>query len=449
VGIKQDKNPREIALSILYDIEVKGVFADKAVFSSVRNFHLSSVDRRFVQELVFGTTKMRRRLDFVLEQFLERKAEDLTSWIRNILRMGIYQIDFLQKVPHSAAVDESVKLAKRFGHKGTVALVNAVLRSYLRDKGRVSFPARDTNPIQNIALFYSLPDWMVEEWARLFGEEDTVRLCEEFNRKPHLTCRINSLKIDPESLKQQLEMDGVKFKMGRYLDDYIAFESRIDLDRFAPLQRGLVYIQDESAGLPVRLLDPQPGERLLDLCAAPGGKATHMAELTRDQGLIVAVDLSFGKLKILNENCKRLGVQSVISCCADATSFSCHPMDRVLVDAPCSALGTLGGNPDARWRKQKDDPARLQVLQLEILSNAAGLVKEGGVLVYSTCTLSAEENEQVIENFLGRHPDFRLADASDFVPSDVVDDRGMVRTLPHVHKIDGAFACRMEKAAGG
>jgi 16S rRNA (cytosine967-C5)-methyltransferase len=449
VGTKQDSNPRGIALNILYDIEVKGVFADKAVLSSVRDFHLSSLDRRFVQELVFGTTKMRRRLDFILKQFLERKAEDLTPWIRNILRMGIYQIDFLQKVPHSAAVDESVKLAKRFGHKGTVALVNAVLRSYLRDEGRVSFPSRDVDPVQNIALFYSFPDWMVEEWMRLFGEEDTVRLCEEFNRKPHLTCRINSLKADPELLKQQLEVARVKFQMGRYLDNYIALESRIDLDRFGPLQRGLVYIQDESAGLSVQLLDPQPGERLLDLCAAPGGKATHIAELTRDQALIVAVDLNLGKLNILKGNCERLGTRSVVSCCANATDFSCHPMDRVLVDAPCSALGTLGGNPDARWRKQRHDPARLHVLQLEILSNAARLVKEGGVLVYSTCTLSAEENEQVIEEFLSRHLNFRLGDASDFVPSDVVDDQGMVRTLPHVHKIDGAFACRMERGAGG
>jgi 16S rRNA (cytosine967-C5)-methyltransferase len=446
VVTKQDKNPREIALNILYDVEVKGAFADTAVSSSAGDLRLSSVDRRFIQELVFGTTKMRRRLDFVLEQFLERKAEDLTPWIRNVLRMGIYQIDFLQKVPPSAAVNESVKLAKRFGHKGTVALVNAVLRNYLRDKGRVSFPSRETNPVQNIALFYSFPDWMVEEWMILFGEEDTVRLCEEFNRKPHISCRLNSLKTDPDRLEQELEATVVKFKMGRYLDNYITLESRIDLDRFAPLREGLVYIQDESAGLPVKLLDPQPGERLLDLCAAPGGKATHMAELMRDQGLIVAVDLGFGKLKTLSENCRRLEARSVIPCCGDARNFSCHPLDRVLVDAPCTALGTLGGNPDARWRKQKEDPARLHALQTEILLNAAGLVKRGGVLVYSTCTLTAEENEQVIEEFLVRHPDFRLADASDFVPSDVVDDRGMIRTLPHVHKIDGAFACRMERA---
>jgi 16S rRNA (cytosine967-C5)-methyltransferase len=449
VGTKQDKNPRGIALNILYDIEVKGAFADKAVWSSARDFHLSSVDRRFIQESVFGTTKMRRRLDFVLEQFLERKAEDLTPWIRNILRMGIYQAEFLQKVPASAAVDESVKLAKRFGHKGTVALVNAVLRSYLRDKGRVSFPPRDTDPVRNIALFYSFPDWMVEEWIRSFGEEDTVRLCEEFNRRPHLTCRINSLKADPKRLKEKLGMDGLKYKDSRYLDNYILLESKIDLDRFAPLQDGLVYIQDESAGLAVQLLDPQPGGRLLDLCAAPGGKATHMAELMHDQGLVVAVDLSIGKLKILNGNSKRLDARSVVPCCADATTFSCDPVDGVLVDAPCSALGTLGGNPDARWRKQRDDPARLHVLQSEILSNAAKLVKEGGVVVYSTCTLTPEENEQVIEEFLSHHPDFRLADASGLVSSEVVDARGMVRTLPHVHRTDGAFACRMERAAGG
>ena len=446
---KQDKNPREIALSILHDIEVKSAFADRAVSSSARDLRLSAVDRRFVQELVFGTTKMRRRLDFVLERFLERKTDSLTPWIRNILRMGIYQIDFLQKVPARAAVDESVKLAKRFGHKGTVMLVNAVLRSYLRDKGRVSFPSRDTDPIQNIALFYSFPDWMVEQWVGLFGEEGAVQLCEEFNRRPHLTCRINQLKTDPGRLKERLEGDGTKCKTGKLLDDYLIIESKINLDRFAPLQEGLAYIQDESAGLAVRLLDPRPGERVLDLCAAPGGKSTHIAELMGDKGLVIAVDISSGKLKTVSQNCERLGVRSVVLCCADARDFSCDPVDRVLVDAPCSALGTLGTNPDARWRKQKDDPPRLHVLQLEILSNAAKLVNEGGVLVYSTCTLTPEENEQVIFDFLSHNLNFELADASDFLTSEVVDNRGMVRTLPHIHKADGAFACRLERAAAG
>lgn len=430
-------------------MEVKDAFANQAVQSCCSGLHLSSLDRRFISELVFGTTKMRRRLDYVLGLFLERKIDELTPWIRNILRMGIYQIDFLDKIPHSAAVDESVKLTKTFGHKGTVALVNAVLRSYLRDRTRVEFPAWEENRVENVALFYSFPSWMVEEWLRIFGEEETIKLCETFNRRPRLSCRINSLKIDKANLEEMLEREGVKFKRGKFVDEFYHIESKVGLARFAPLRKGLLYFQDESAGLPVLLLDPQPGELIVDLCAAPGGKSTFIAQRMKDQGQVVAVDISEGKLKTVEENCRRLGIRSVALCCADATDFSCDPVDRVSVDAPCSALGTLGRNSDARWRKRKEDIFRLRELQVEILLNAAKLLKEGGVLVYSTCTLMPEENEQVIERFLGERADFELADPSPYVDPRLVAQDGMVHTLPHVHKLDGSFACRLEKIGCG
>ncbi len=442
---KQDKSPREIALGILYDIEVKDTFANQAIQSFCQNLYLSSLDRRFITELVFGTTKMRRRLDYVLGLFLERKTEELTPWIRNILRMGIYQIDFLKKVPESAAVNESVKLAKKFGHKGTVALVNAVLRSYLRERSKVSFPSQERDKIENISLFYSFPSWMIEGWLGIFGEEETIKLCQAFNQRPRLCCRINRLKIDQNELEEIFKWEKIKFKPGKFSKDFYYIESKVDLNRFAPLQKGLIYFQDESAGFPVKLLDPQPGEYIVDLCAAPGGKSTFIAERMRDQGLVLAVDISPQKLKTLKENCQRLGTDSVVLCCADAKNFFCHPVDKVLVDAPCSVLGTLGRNSDARWRKHKEDPFRLQKLQLKILSNAAELLKKGGVLVYSTCTITPEENEQVIEKFLKQRRDFKLVDSSHFVDPNVVDQNGMVRTLPHVHKIDGSFACRLEK----
>jgi 16S rRNA (cytosine967-C5)-methyltransferase len=246
-------------------------------------------------------------------------------------------------------------------------------------------------------------------------------------------------------LEERLKQDKVKFKPGRYLKDFYTIESKINLDNFAPLQKGLVYFQDESAGFPVMLLDPKPGERVVDLCAAPGGKTTMIAERMKDNGLVLAVDVSASKLKTLKDNCKRLGVDSITPCCADARTFFCHPVDKVLVDAPCSALGTLGRHSDARWRKQKADLPRLQRLQLEILSNASELLKDGGILVYSTCTIMPEENEQVMERFLERRKDFRLVDSSQFVDSSLVDHNGMVRTLPHIHKMDGSFACRLEK----
>jgi 16S rRNA (cytosine967-C5)-methyltransferase len=442
----QIQNAREVALQILYEIEVRSAFANETIELFCQNYHLSNLDRRFVSELVNGTTKMRRRLDYVLSFFLEKEINDLTPWIRNILRLGVYQIDFLDRVPESAAVNESVNLAKKFGHRGTVALVNAVLRSYLRDKSRVSFPSWEENKVENIALFYSFPSFLVESWLNTFGEEKTIKLCQVFNERPKLCFRLNSMKIDSHSLEEKFNESKTKFKSGRFLENFYYIESRIDLNHFTPLVEGLVYLQDESAGFPVTLLDPQPGETILDLCAAPGGKTTFIAELLRDKGRVLAVDKNWEKIRLLRENCRRLGIDSVSYFCGDATNFQVPPVDRVLVDAPCSGLGVLGRNPDSRWRKQKEDWERLQKLQLEILFNAASLVKKGGVLVYSTCTLTREENDFVIEKFLEKRRDFRLTDGSLYVDSEVVDESGFVRTFPHIHKMDGGFAARLNSS---
>lgn len=440
----QIPNAREIALKILYEIEVNSAFPNETIELFCKNYHLSNLDRRFVSELVNGTTKMRRRLDYVLSLFLEKEIDDLPPWIRNILRLGVYQIDFLDKVPESAAVNESVNLAKKFGHKGTVALVNAVLRNYLRDKNKVQFPSWEEDKVENIALFYSFPSWMVESWFNMLGEEETIKLCHAFNERPKLCVRWNSLKLDSHSLEEKFNESKIKFKAGRFLESFYCLESKVDLNRFMSLLEGLVYFQDESAGFPVSLLDPQPGETILDLCAAPGGKTTFIAELLRDKGKVLAVDKSWEKIELLKENCGRLGIDAVNYFCGDATNFQVRPVDRVLVDAPCSGLGVLGRNSDSRWRKQKEDLLRLQKLQLEILFNAANLVKKGGVLVYSTCTVTQEENDNVIKSFLDKRRDFKLVNASLYVNSEVVDESGFVRTFPHIHKMDGSFAARLE-----
>lgn len=431
-------------MKILYEIELNDAFANETAEVFSKNYHLSNLDRRFVSELVNGTTKMRRRLDYALGFFLEKGIDDLTPWIRNILRLGTYQIDFMDRVPDSAAVNEAVNLAKKFGHRGTVALVNAVLRNYLRDKSRVRFPSWEEDKVENIALFYSFPNWMVESWLNMFGEEKTIKLCQTFNERPKLCCRINSLKVNHHSLEEKFIKSKIKLRSGRFLDNFYYIESRVDLNRFKPLQEGLIYLQDESSGFPVVLLDPQPGEAVLDLCAAPGGKTTFIAELLKNREKILAVDRSCEKLELLKDNCQRLGINSVRCFCGDARNFQCKPADRVLVDAPCSGLGVLGRNSDARWKKQKEDLLKLQNLQLEILFNAANLVKKGGVLVYSTCTITKEENECVIKTFLERRRDFKLVDASLYVDSELVDESGFVRTFPHTHKMDGSFAARLE-----
>ena len=438
-------NPREIALKILYDIEIKSAFANETVEEYSRKLKLSSLDTRFIRELVNGVTKLRRRLDYITSSFLKGKIEDLTPWIRNTLRLGVYQIDYLDRVPDRAAVDESVKLAKKFGHKGTAGLVNAVLRNYLRDKKRVTFPPIDEDKVTAIGTIYSFPDWMIKNWLKQFGEEETVKLCEAFNQKAKLSFRFNSLKISQKDLERALELKKIKYRKGSFFENFYWIESKIDLEYLFLFQKGYIYPQDESAGFPVRLLSPQPGETILDMCTAPGGKLTYISELMKNSGKLIALDLNAERMEKVRENCKRLGVKNVSFQIGDAQDYSTEPVDRILIDAPCSGLGVLGRNSDARWQKKKEDIKRLAQLQSAILLNAAKLVKKGGIIVYSTCTLTQEENEKVIESFLEQRNDFKIEMASDYVNARVVNKEGFVRTYPHLHGLDGTFAARLKK----
>jgi 16S rRNA (cytosine967-C5)-methyltransferase len=436
-------NPREVALRILFEIETRKSFADERINRYSEKFNLSSVDRRFLSELVNGTTKLKRRIDYAVDFILDKSVEELTPWIRNILRMGIYQIDHLSRVPDSAAVNESVKLAQRYGHRGTKSLVNAVLRNYLRKKDQIRFPQEDK--IKFFETFYSFPRWMIKRWFRDFGEEGTKKLCEIFNSRPKVCLRLNPLKIDSKNLIDEFKVRKIKYKKGLFLRDFCYIDSKLNLSEFEPLRNGWAYVQDESSAFPVLLLDPQPDQTIIDLCAAPGGKTTLIGQIMKNSGQIAALDVSEGKRELIQKNCQRLGVTNVITAVGDARDFSLRPADRVLVDAPCTGLGTLRKNSDLRWQKKEDDVKRMKSLQLSILVNAANLVKKGGALVYATCTMTQEENDEVVEELLSQRDDFRLIRASKYVTAEVVDKRGMVRTFPHQHGIDGSFAARLER----
>jgi 16S rRNA (cytosine967-C5)-methyltransferase len=438
-------NPREIALKILYEIETESAFANETIEEYSKKIKLSSLDARFIRELVNGVTKLRRGLDYIISFFLKGEIEDLTVWILNILRLGVYQIDYLDRVPDRAAVDESVKLAKRYGHKGTAGLVNAVLRNYLRDKSKVVFPSIEDDKVKAVGTIYSFPDWMIKDWLRQFGEEETVKFCEAFNQKAKLSFRFNSLKISQKDLERALELKKIKYRKGNFFENFYWIESKIDLEYLFLFQKGYIYPQDESAGFPVRLLNPQPGETVLDMCAAPGGKLTFIAELMKNSGKFIALDSSSERMEKVKENCKRLGIENVSFQIGDARDYSTKPVDKILIDAPCSGLGVLGRNSDARWQKKKEDIKRLAQIQLSILQNAARLVKKNGVIVYCTCTLTEEENEGVIRQFLEQEKEFRKESISDYVDRKVVNENGFVRTYPHIHGLDGTFSARLKK----
>ncbi len=441
-SVKEDYNAREIALKILYGIEQEGLLAADGIDFYCSENKVTNLDRRFITEIINGTTKLRRRIDFGIQVFLKEKLEKLTPWIRNILRMGTYQLDYMDKVPERAAVDESVKLAKKYGHSGTAGLVNAVLRNYIRDQEKVQIPKE--NPVEFLGIFYSFPDWMIERWLSEYGEENTIKLCGYFNAKPKISFRVNLLKSNTESVEKKLHEKKIEYTKSQWVDNFYTFSSSVDLEALEILNSGWIYIQDESTALSVWLLNPQTGETILDLCAAPGGKTSLMAEKMQNKGKIIALDKSLNKLKFISENCQRLGIKIVETQLGDGTNFKCEPVDKILIDAPCSGLGVLERNAEARWLKQEKDLKRLSQLQFSLLNNAKDLLEKNGIIVYSTCTIAFEENEKVIEKFLAENPNFVLRDATKFVNPKLTENK-FVKTYPFLHNIDGSFAAGLRK----
>ena len=441
--MEESGKARETALQIVTEVE-KGAYADRALNMALGKVNLDPRDTRLVTELVNGSLRMRAYIDWILNVFTKGGIEKLPPHIRNALRLGVYQILFLNKIPHAVAVNETVALAKRFGHPGTANLVNAVLRKVA--KGDFSEPSLDDDPVASISILSSHPDWMVRRWLEKYGVEETRNLCQANNRIPDVVLRVNSLKVSFEEAVSYLAENGVGTRESPFLRGYLHLQKKSELGRQPVFEKGWFVAQDESAGFPALLLDPQPNERVLDLCSAPGGKTTHIAQLMQDQGTVLAVDISGDRLRLVEENCIRLGIKSVETIETNGTQFQAVPFDRILVDAPCSGTGVLARRPDARWRKRERHILQLPELQGRLLDNAAQLLKKDGVLVYSTCSIEDEENEEVIGAVLERHPELTFEDARSFVPDAVISPEGYVRTFPHRHRMDGSFAARVRKA---
>jgi 16S rRNA (cytosine967-C5)-methyltransferase len=410
---------------------------------------LTDLDKAFAREVVYGVLRWQGRLDWIISVYSYIKPHRMERAVITILRMGAYQLLFMDRVPPSAAVDESVKLAKGLRSKDRVSFVNGILRGIAEKRKEISYPDLQSNPLNHIATLHSHPLWLVRRWVDQWGVDETCTLCQADNQIPPLTVRVNTLKESREEAIKQLHDGGVTATPTPFSPLGLVIENPPPLNTWEPLRQGWFQIQDEAAQLVSILLAPQPGERVLDVCAAPGGKTTHLAQEMGNQGEITAADVSRAKLALLQENCLRLGISIVKTTAQDAAAPLPPPsFDRVLVDVPCTGLGTLRRNPDIKWRIKETDISRLQKLQRAILNQAATMLKKGGVLVYSTCTLNVEENEGVIEALLADQNEFHLEDVSPFLPlqcEGLVDSKGYLRTLPHRHGTDGFFAARIRK----
>ncbi|MDR3564850.1 MAG: 16S rRNA (cytosine(967)-C(5))-methyltransferase RsmB [Negativicutes bacterium] len=437
-------NDREIALKIIGEVETGGAYANIALARELGRQQLSNLDRRFVTELVYGTVKAGETLDWLLGHYISRPMKQMPVVIRNILRMGVYQLFFLSRVPASAACNQAVELTKKYGHAGTVKFVNAVLRSAVRSPEKAVYPDQEQHPVEYLSLKYFHPAWLVTRWLARLGFAECEALCRENNLTPPLTVRTNTLKLERTDLLTRLVEEGVEAVPSEWTPEGILCREFPALGTLASLREGLFQVQDESSMLVAHVLAPEPGEFIIDACGAPGGKSTHIAALMGNRGRVLSVDLYDHKLKLTQENAARLGIAMIETKQMDATKLAdsyAGQVDRVLVDAPCSGLGVLRRKPDSRWRKSESMLQDLPKLQSAILASAASCVKKGGILVYSTCTTEPEENQQVVEAFLASHPDFKLQNAGQYLP--VPRPEAMVQLWPQRDAVDGFFITRM------
>lgn len=429
---------RQVAFHVLRAIDA-GAPWDRAWHDAAAAVPRGGRERRFAHELVSGTLRLQGRLDWILAAHTRQPLGELDAAVRVLLRLGAYQIREANGVAPHAAVYETVELAKQAAPRAT-SLVNAVLRALQRQLEPLPFPDPLREPLQHLAVRHSHPLWLVERWLARFGFESTAALCAYDNRRPELCLRVNRRRGSREELLQELPGSAP----GRWSPDAV----RCGTAAFATLrgcvEAGLASVQDESGMLVAPLLAPEPGERILDLAAAPGGKACHLAELMDGTGSVYAYDRTAAKLARVRENARRLGLENVIAAEADSRTLRTPQARAVLLDAPCSGLGVLARRPDLRWRKGPADLPRLAAMQLELLGAASRLVEPGGLLVYSVCSFEPEETLAVAQQFGAEHPGFEPADAG--LPAALRTAPGILYFLPQAHGMDGGFVARWRRS---
>lgn len=469
------ENPRQLAYLALRSIH-RGAFADVAIDRLLHGAKLSDADRRLMTELVYGSIKRMRSLDALIDQLAKKKAQKQPPDLRPIFHIGLYQLHYLTHIPPSAAVNTTVQLAKENGFSGLSGFVNGLLRQYIRikeaeetgergeetgergnirikeGKGKtlVNLESGDRQSIvENLGILHSYPDWIIEVWLEQLGLAETAQLCEWMNQSPTIDLRINPLRTSIEQVETAMLAAKVAVSRLPHLPEALRLTGNTGAIQNLPgFSEGWWTIQDSSAQLVSYLLDPKPGEVVIDACAAPGGKTTHIAELMRDEGTVWACDKTSSRLRKLKENTQRLNLKSIQICTGDSRNLPqfTNTADRVLLDAPCSGLGTLHRHADARWRQTPQKVQELSILQSELLNQVATWVKPNGILVYATCTLHPLENENAIQAFLSRNHNWQIepppsaSNAAAFVTLD-----GTIKVFPHRQLMDGFFMVRLHK----
>lgn len=443
-------DPREIALKVLYEIDVKSAYSNISLKQHLKDVPLKSVDRALVTQLVYGVTKNKSRIDWILSNFSRTPIRKMSPWVLNILRLGVYQIVYLDKIPQSASVNESVKLGKKYGHKKIAGFINAILRNITRASEETLQP--DKNDIINfLSIYYSHPKWLVKKWVKEFGIDFASDLLKKNNEAPCLSIRTNTLRTSRENLLQLLREDGIRAEEGKWCSEAIIVKHISNIQQNQYFRKGFFQVQDQSSMLVGNILDPEEGQLVLDICAAPGGKATHIAQKMNNKGKVIARDIYDHKLSLMKENIDRLGITNITLENFNALDLDQNlidQVDKVLLDVPCSGLGILRRKPDLKWNKKIEDLASLTSLQLKILENAARYVKKGGTIVYSTCTINREENLNLVKTFLDQNSSFQLATItpiSKTMETHQETQKGYLQVFPNTDEVDGFFISKIQR----
>ena len=434
---------RGTAVKILDRIERTDSYLDKLLDHEMKHTDLSGQDKALLYELVHGVVRWMGRLDWILSGFYKGQFSKAIPVLKNALRVALYQVMFLDKIPEYAIVNEAVDFVKKLQGQKPADITNAVLRNIIRSKNGLRYPDPNENLISYLAAYYSHPTWLAKRWVERYGRENVEALMNANNERPVLTLRINQLKVDRQEFESLLQSVNLKYAIGTFSKDFYRLQILTNIQSWQYFAEGYFAIQDESTGMPCLLLDVKPGMRVLDMCAAPGGKSAYIADLMSNSGEIVSLDKFESRVKLMQANLDRLGVSIVKFVTADALEYEDDLFDRVLLDAPCSGLGTLSKKPDIKWKRDLLDIKKLTPLQSDLLQKASEMVKPGGAVVYSTCTIEPEENYEIITKFLLENPNFALDDASNFVDKSIVDENGCIQSLPHRDKMDGAFSARL------
>lgn len=433
---------REIALKTLYKINEEEAYSNIALDEEIKQNRnkLTEKDIGLISEITYGVTTWKLTLDSIIKKYSKIRLKKISPWILNILRMGIYQIIFLDKIPKSAAVNESVNLSKRYGHTSSSNFVNAILRKVDKKDYEELFQIKDD--VERVSKTTSMPEWIIKELMKNNKMDKVEEICKNSNLKPKITIRVNRIKTTPSELKLKLDERNIEYSETK-IEEFINLKKVKNIENLDLFKEGYFTIQDLSAGLTAISLNPKPNEYVLDACSAPGGKTTHIAELMQNKGKIEAWDIHEHRVKLVQKNAKRLGIDIIKTDVQDAMEFNekyVEKFDKILLDVPCLGIGVIKRKPDIKWQRKQEDIEKITNIQKKILQNCSKYLRPNGILVYSTCSILEDENMAIIEEFLNENKEFEKTN----IVINQKEINGEITIMPNDEQ-DGFFICKLQK----